>query len=377
MQPALATLRKAFPVANSWIYFNHAACAPLSEPTIKAVKTFLDEACTEGSTRWDAWMEHREQVRRRVSRLMGAKENEVAFTTSTSQGLITVAEGLNLQPKDEILVVQDDFPANHIPWFRQEKRGAQVVVAPRREGTPTLNSILDHLTENTALVAVPWVLYDTGERIDLHQLGKTLCDHPALFCVDAIQGLGAFPLDVHACHIDFLAADSHKWLLGMEGIGVFYCRNQCLGLLDPPLTGWWSMAEPFATYSPEASLRPDARRFEYGALPTMEIFGLDASIQLIDAAGLETIGAGILELTELLAAGLQDQGWTIHSPLESEDLRSGILSASHPSLPAQSVVEELERCGVSVAARGPGVRFSPHGWNSTEEVNEVLKRIPS
>jgi selenocysteine lyase/cysteine desulfurase len=314
--------------------------------------------------------------------LIGARADEIALTTSTSQGLMTVAEGLPLQAGDQIVVVEDDFPSNQIPWWRQQRRGAGIVVVPRRDGRVSVDALMAAVTPRTRVLAVPWVLFDTGFRLDLPALGAALAAHnarrdpPVLLCVDAIQGLGAFPLDVRACGIDFLSADSHKWMLGVEGIGLFFCRRALVETLDAPFVSWWSMARPFDSYRPGAPLQPDARRWEYACLPTMEIFGLDAALGMLLEAGPACMAARILELTAALAAGLAERGWRVHSPMAGDGERSGILSASHPSLPAREVVAALEGRGVSVAARGPGVRFSPHAWNTPGEVEQLLERLP-
>jgi len=450
-----------------WVYFNHAAVSPVSVPVQAAVAEFLADAARQGSTGFQAWLARRERARARAAKLIGAEPAEVAFTTSTSQGLLMVAEGLRLEPGDQIVVVEDDFPANQIPWFRQRRRGVEIVVVPRRDGRVSVSALLGAITPRTRLLAIPWVLYDTGFRIDLAALavglaevnaartpwaGSTLPDRDAgthaaipiepighgsvaaglstgfdivgavggvseapresssppsapsssspvpdeasgradpdrrvLLCVDVIQGLGAFPLDVHTAGIDFLSADSHKWMLGLEGIGVFYCRRELVGVLDSPLISWWSLAEPFARWTPDAPLHADARRFEYACLPTACLYGLDAALGTLLEAGPDRIGTRILELTDRLAAGLVGRGWTLNTPMgrlappSAEVLRgerSGILSASHPSLPAMEVVSLLEQRGVSVTARGPGVRFSPHGWNTADEVDRLLERLP-
>lgn len=376
MPDRLALLRAAFPVASSWIYFNHAAVCPLARPVAEAVRSFLTDALKNGSTGFRQWDEKRAEVRTQAARLLGCAAHEIALTTSTSQGLITVAEGLSFSPGDEILIIQDDFPANQIPWYRQERRGARVVSVPRRNGRVELDDILERLSPATRIVAVPFVLFDTGQRLDLEALGAALSDHPALFCVDAIQGLGAFPLDMGAARIDVLSADSHKWMLGMEGIGLFACRAKWLSEIDSPLTSWLSMEEPFAPYRPGKALRPDARRFEFAALPTMEIFGLGACLELLLDTGIDTLAEAILELTERLCDGLHERNWQVLSPREHPADRSGIVLARPPAGDVDAVVSRLESRGVSVAARAGGVRFSPHGWNTVDEVDRLLELLP-
>lgn len=372
MTDLLAELRTQFPVADSWIYFNHAAVAPHSLRVDRAVRRFLDDALGNGSTGWEHWLQERETARAAAARLLGAHPREVAIVTSTSQGLLTVAEGLQWSPGDEILVIEDDFPANQIPWWRQERHGAVVRVVKRREGRVPVEDVLAALTPRTRLVAVPWVLYDNGFRLDLVELGRALADHPALFCVDAIQGLGAFPLDVREAGIDFLSADSHKWMLGMEGIGVFFVREGVLDQLDSPFVSWLSIEDPFGPWTPGKPLLPDARRFEYAALPTMEIFGLAACLELLLEVGPERMGPRVLELSRQLSDGLAGLGWRVLSPDGPDSERSGIVLAAPPHAEAGAWVAALEAARVSVVPRGAGVRFSPHAWNTAEEVERLL-----
>jgi cysteine desulfurase / selenocysteine lyase len=386
---ALSDLRAAFPVAARWIYFNHAAVAPVALPVEQAVAEFLREGREHGSAGFAGWLARREAARAAAAKLLGAQTSEVAFTTCTSQGLITVAEGLRLRPGDEIVCLQDDFPANRIPWWRQVRRGARIVEVPRdAAGRITPEAVLARVGPLTRLVAVSSVLYDRGFRLDLPALGAALAARNAaaaaegrgacetLLCVDAIQSLGALPLDVEQCRIDFLSADSHKWLLGLEGIGLFYCRASRLEELDGPLVSWWSYAQPFAPWTPAAKLQPDARRFEYSVLPVAELYGFDAALRLLAAAGLPAVERRVLELTDRLGAGLLARGWELLSPRERAAERSGIVTARHPSRPAREVLERLVAAGVQLTERGGGVRFSPHGWNTAEEVDRLLERLP-
>ncbi len=377
MTDPLAGLRAAFPVAESWIYFNHAAVAPLSIPVRRALDEFADDAMRSGSVYFERWLQRREVAREKAARLIGATPAEIAFTTSTSQGLITVAEGLGFGPGDEIIVIQDDVPANHIPWFRQQRRhGARVVVVPRQAGRVPLEAIATHLGPRTRLVAVPSALFDQGFRLDLQGLGELLADHPALLCVDAIQTLGAFPIDVRASRIDFLSADSHKWMLGLEGIGLFYCRRDLVEQLDTPFVSWLSVESPFEPYRTDAPLHADARRFEFASMPQLEVFAIDACLELLLHTGVENMSARILELTDRLADGLADRGWRVATPRSVTAEKSGIVAATPPAHTPEQAVELLTERGVSVAERGGWVRFAPHAWNTTEEVDTLLERLP-
>lgn len=373
MPDPLQTLRSHFPVARQWIYVNHAAVAPLSTPVAEAMQAFVRDAVENGSVNWRTWLQHREQARELAARLLAVVPSEIAFTTNTSQGLINVAEGLEWAPGDEILVVHHDFPANQIPWFRQERHGARVVVVPRdAQGRVPAEAVLERVSERTRVLALPWVLFDNGYRLDLTAIGRGLGDHPAWFVVDAIQGLGAFPLDVHAARIDALSADSHKWMLGLEGIGLFWARAERHAELDGPLVSWTSLEHPFEPYEPDAAVRGDARKHEYATLGAVGVYAMEACLELLLAAGVDAMGARILELTDRLAAGLVAGGWELVSPRGAPAECSGIVTARPPRGDAAQLAEDLAERGVSVASRGGGVRFAPHAWNTSEEIDRLL-----
>lgn len=374
---ALTELRASFPVAANWVYVNHAAVAPLSLDVTRAIARFVRDASTHGALHWEDWLAVRESARGKAARLIGAPPASIAFTTSTSQGLLTVAEGLDWRPGDEVVVAQDDFPANHIPWFRQEKRGVRVRVVPRRAGRVSVDAILAAVGARTRLVALPSALFDNGFRLDLVALGRALAERDVLFCVDAIQTLGAFPLDVEEAHIDFLSADSHKWMLGLEGAGILYVRDERLARLDPPFVSWMSVEDPFGAYAPGKPLREGARRFEYGALPTVAIFGIDACLDMLLRADPAAMGPRILALTDRLAGGLRERGWTLTSPREHPGESSGIVAGRHPSRTPQQVVAHLEHAGIAATHRLGAVRFSPHAWNTEEEIERILAALPA
>lgn len=377
MPDSLAALRSCFPVAESWIYFNHAAVCPLARPVAEAVQAFVSDTLKNGSTGFREWDSRRASARARAAHLIGCQPEEIALTTSTSQGLIAVAEGLHLAPGDEIVVIQHDFPANRIPWSRQVRRGARLVEVPRdSDGRVTAQDVLAAVTSRTRVLAVPWVLFDNGCRIDLEALGQGLGDHPAFLCVDAIQGLGAFPLDVRRCRIDALSADSHKWMLGAEGIGIFYLRSERLDQVDSPLQSWTSLAHPFRRWEEGAPLRNDARRHEFATLPTALVFGLEACLGLLLDTGAEALERGVLQVSDALAEGLASRGWTVASPRARRSECSGIVAALPPSGSSEHVLAALEARAVSVSLRGGAVRFSPHAWNTVDEVGELLERLP-
>jgi selenocysteine lyase/cysteine desulfurase len=192
-----------------------------------------------------------------------------------------------------------------------------------------------------------------------------------LFCVDAIQSLGCFPIDVERCGIDFLSADGHKWLLSVEGCGLFYCARRALDLLTPRVVGWRSVSENRNFDEYHLQLQAGAGRFEEGTTNTAGIFGLGAAIDLLLEVGIEDIGQRVLALTDRLVEGLRGRGASVRSP-RSEGHASGIVSFTLPDQAPDATARRLVSHGVFVVARRGGVRASPHFYNSEEEIDRLL-----
>jgi len=254
--------RAEFPVTGHLIYLNHAGVAPLCRAAAEAMHELADDALLYGSFHYDEWLDAYEGVRKAAAQLLGSEREEIAIVKNTSEGISTVATGLDWQAGDKVVAFQEEFPANYFPWKRLEKRGVRVewlsVADPLER--------IDEAARGARLLAISFVQYLSGHRADLQAIGEICHRRGTIFFVDAIQGLGAFPLDVNACHIDALAADGHKWLLGPEGCGILYIRRELQDRVDPVEFGWTNVAH-YADYaSRDMSLRPDAGRYECGTL---------------------------------------------------------------------------------------------------------------
>ena len=223
------SFRQQMPVAQRWAYFDHAAVAPLPERTRAAVTRWVDLAATEGDTVWPSWSNRVEQCRGLAARLIHAEPAEIALVHSTTEGITLVAEGYPWQPGDNVVTLDNEFPSNQYPWLNLASRGVETRRVPAVDGRVDLDRLADACDARTRIVTVSWVGYASGYRVDLDQVAELAHRKGALLFVDAIQGLGVFPLDVQKTPIDFLAADGHKWLLGPEGAGLFYLRARTPG----------------------------------------------------------------------------------------------------------------------------------------------------
>ncbi len=305
--------------------------------------------------------------------MINASPEEIAFIRSTSHGLSLVAAGLDWRPGDNVISYGREFPANLYPWMSLRRRGVEVrFVELRRDriGTESVEELIDG---RTRLVSLSWVQFTTGLRIDVGAMGRLCRRRGVLFCVDAIQGLGVIPLDVEKEKIDFLAADAHKWLLGPEGIGMFYCRRELCEELQPALIGWKSVRDPFAFESPVFELRSDGQRFEEGSQNVMGIFGLGAAIELLTEVGIEKIEQRVQDLGDLIISQADKRGLEVKSPRERR-ARGGIVTIAGP-FDAGVVRDALRERGIMVNARAGGIRMSPHFYNTEEEIIACFSEI--
>ena len=364
--------RHEFPVTKELIYLNHAAVAPLCRRSAEAMKHLADDACFYGSLHYDKWMLAYEGLRNSAARLINASPGEIAIVKNTSEGIATVALGLDWQAGDRVIAFKEEFPANYYPWLRLEQRGVQL----------TWLSIYDPLEKIAAalpgsrLLAISFVNYLSGHRVDLDAIGKLCQAHNCFFFVDAIQGMGAFPIDVEASHIDALAADGHKWMLGPEGNGVLYVRQKWLDAIEPVEFGWTNPANYNDYSSRDMTLRDDAGRYECGTLNTIGCYGLRASLDLLLEVGVENVQASVLSLADQLAAGIKSKGYELMLERTPES-SSGIVSFRHSVTDHRSIAYELRRQNITTATRQGWVRMSPHFYISPEDIDRVLAALPA
>ncbi len=369
----LAHFRDEFPVFQHAVYLNHAAIAPLPRRSVEATTRYLHDRMTHGGVHIADWLATRDAARTRTAALLGAQTSEIAFTGNTSLGLATVANGMAWREDDAVIVSAPDFPTVHFAWRNLERHGVAVVPLQRREGRllPEDLARLLETTPNVRLVMVASVDFATGAACDLPALGALCRDHGALFCVDAIQTLGAAPLDVRAAHIDFLAAGGHKWLLGPIGFGVLYVAAHRLETLHPATVGWNSVVNG-ESITLDFTLKEDASRYEPGTQDIASLHGFEASLGLLEEAGVWRIREHILALTDAIAAGCRERGLRVVSPWSVEE-RSGIVSVAHPQ--AASVVEGLAKRGVVASLRDGRLRLSPHMGNTVADVDALFAAL--
>jgi cysteine desulfurase / selenocysteine lyase len=372
---AIEHYRREFPVVENYIYLDHAGVAPISLRVRKAIEGFLREISVGGAFRYPLWAKDISGIRARCAELIGAESDEIAFVKSTSHGLSLVASGLDWRGRDNLIFCERDFPSNIYPWLHLEKRGIEARPVPHRQGRIMIDDIEERMDARTRLVAVSSVQFSTGARIDLKGLGSLCRDRNILLCVDAIQGLGVVPMNVREFKIDFLSADAHKWLLGPEGIGIFYCRKGLAQKLDPAIVGWKSVVNEFDFDHPNFQLKDDAGRFEEGSQNVMGIFGLGAAVDLLLEVGINNVQGRVMSLGDVIIGHVEKRGFELMTPKEREE-RGGAISFRGAFDPAV-MRDRLREKNIIVNARGGGLRVSPHFYNTEQEIEQLFQTIDS
>jgi len=370
----ISEIRSLFPVVRECVFLNHAAVSPLSTRAADAIRRHVRDVEQFGNAHSAQWDQMAETARHAAARLINANADEIAFVKNTTEGISFVANGLRWQPGDNVVTTNVEFPANVYPWLNLRDRGVEVRMVPEIDGRIPPQRIEEAIDGKTRVVALSFVEFLSGFRHDLERLGAAAKRHGALFVIDAIQGLGAIRLDVKQCQIDFLSADAHKWLLGPEGIGVFYAAQDSLEKIDVVEAGWMSVVDRSNYLDYNLCFPPNARRFECGTYNAMGIAGLGAAIELLLEVGLASVESRVLQITEGFCLGLERKGAQVFSS-RAENERSGIVTFRHPRRPSKEVWQRLRDANVIAAMRSDMVRVSPHFYNTEDEIERALDAI--
>ncbi|WP_460418504.1 aminotransferase class V-fold PLP-dependent enzyme [Pseudomonas sp. microsymbiont 2] len=364
-----------FELAPGLCYLNHAAIAPWPRRTHDAVARFASDNMRLGASEYPAWLATERRLRERLARLINAPSSgDVALVGSTSQALSLVAFGLDWRPGDQIVISAEEFPSNRVVWQALADQGVEVLEASLAGSDPEA-ALLATCGPRTRLLSVSAVQYATGLRLDLARLGRACRAHGVLFCVDAIQQIGALPFDVQAYPCDFAMADGHKWMLGPEGLGLFYCRSDLRRQLKLHAYGW-HMLDNLGDFD-RRQWQParSARRFECGSPNMLGACALEASLSLLEEVGMVTVAERLAERVRLLHEGLASiPGVRLHSPADPER-RAGIVNFSLDGHANADIYRSLTENGVICALRGPGVRFSPHFHTDDHLIAEALRQV--
>ena len=368
--------RAEFPVTENYIYMNHAGVAPLSCRVRDAMTAFVEDATVHGAVHVEIWAEMAEECRVAAARLLNADAAEIAFMKNTTQGILLAANGIDWCAGDNVVTTAVEFPANVYPWWSlKERYGVETRMVPEREGCIDVADIADAIDARTRAVTISHVEFASGFRNDIQAIGELCRARDIWFVVDAIQSLGAIEVDVKAAHVDILAADGHKWLLAPEGAAIFYCAAEKLERLINTNIGWASVVNPRDFLNYELIQKPDATRFEEGSYNSVGLYGLRAAVALLLDVGIANVEERVLGLTARLMAGLEAKGYRVITP-KADGSRAGIVIFESPRHSPAEMEALLRNERIITAARGSGIRVSPHFYNTASEIDRLLEVLP-
>lgn len=365
-------LREKMMLREGVAYFDNAAVAPLTAAARDAMTRWADDIAGSGDALWPRWRTEVEKTRRHAAHLLNADREEIALTHSTTEGINFVAEGFPWEQGDNVVIPSGEFPTNLYPWMMLESRGVELRVVPMPENEIDVQKLGEACDEKTRLVSCSWVGYAHGYRVNLDDLTEIVHKAGALLLVDAIQGLGMFPLDVKETPIDFLSADSHKWLLGPEGAGIFYLKKEHLDLLRPIGIGWNSVASAGDFTHQCLDLRPTAGRYEGGTYNMVGLAGLGGSLQVFRDLGIPEINRLLKAAVEETSEKLESIGAEIHSSRD-ENHWSGIISFDLPGKDPLTVKEQASRQDVYFNTRNDHIRVSPHAFTTSDDIDKLVR----
>ena len=360
------------PVSREWIYLDHAGVGPITGPARESVLQWADESANDGASNWSKWHQGVQKTRQTAATMVGAHSDEISLVKNTTDGICVIAEGFPWKEGDNIVVPANEFPSNLYPWMNLESRGVETRRIPVDDGRLDLDRMAAACDDRTRIVSASWISYSSGWRSDVAAMVQLAHDNGALFFLDAIQGLGVFPLDVNETGVDFLAADGHKWLLGPEGAGILYVRREHLDLIEATGVGWNSVRQERDFGLIELNLKPTAERYEGGTQNMVGFLGLGASLELLLSLDISAVSKQLLHITDFACEKLTEAGATIACCRDPERA-SGIVSFDMPGVAVDGARKRLIKQGVVLSERGGRLRISPHAYNTEEEMLRLIE----
>ncbi|WP_159706625.1 aminotransferase class V-fold PLP-dependent enzyme [Arthrobacter sp. 18067] len=362
-----SAMKALYPGTGKQIYLDAAAVGIISERVSEAMRRVVDEHQELGIAATGRWRADIGKTRESVARLVGSAPERISFTQNTSTGIALVRNGIQWREGDNVVLPRGEFPSNSYPWLELRQRGVEVRQVDTKDLSDPETELLRHVDQNTRVLAISAVQYSTGYRYKLEKLGSACRSRETLLVVDGTQAVGALEIRCDELGVDALCVSAHKWLLGPFGIGFVSFSDKAMKSLQPSVTGWLSVEDPFA-FTPEPQLANDGRRFESGTENIVGIAALEATISIIHEYGTETIERDVIQKTERLDAVCQANGLR---SLRSTDRStwSGILLVTSDRND-QEIFEYLSGSGVKCSLRKGAIRLSPHYYNSSDDIDE-------
>lgn len=367
-------IRQTFPhIDTGRIYFNHAAIGPLSIPVKEKLQQYLEERSSGSIENFEMLLEASSNAKRRLTMLLNAKKNRIAWTENVSAGLNILAQGLQWNPGDRIIINDVEFPSNVYPFLNLEQYGVEIDIVKSKNGKVDVEDYQKLITPKTKLISISAVQFLSGYRADLKSLGEICKSKNIVFCVDTIQATGVIKIDVEEMNIDFLAGGSHKWLMSLQGLGYIYITSELMERINQKYVGWLSVKDEWNLLDYKLELKENASRFHLGTNSVIGIFALAQSLELFEEYGIENIEKNNLSNTKYFIEKLSEEGFNPVLKGDNENHLAGITTVKLDK--AEEVHKALAEEKMDCAIREGKIRFSPHFYNTKEEIDSVVNKL--
>jgi selenocysteine lyase/cysteine desulfurase len=365
-----AAVRGEFPILQTTTYLNSCSQGALSHRVREAVERWL-AGWDENGAEWGFWVEQNEGFRAALARVLHARSDDVAVTTSVSQGVSGLVSALPLGgERNRIVISEYEFPTVGQIAHAQELRGAEVVhVRPDSDGAIPPERFAEVIDERTALVCCTTLSYRSGHRHDVPAIAEAAHAAGALVLADSYQACGAIDIDVRSFGADAVTGGTVKYLLGTAGLGFMWVRPEVRETLVPTQTGWFADEDIFAMSIADYSPHATARRFDSGTPPVPALFAGAAGVSLVEAAGVPAIEEHVAGLVDRLLAGLDALDANVVTPRERTQ-RGPLVCVR--STDVEALVEALASERIVVSSRQDNLRVALHLYNVEDDVDALL-----
>jgi cysteine desulfurase/selenocysteine lyase len=370
-------IRKLFPAAEKYTYLNSAAVSPMPTMAVEAVLSQLKDVSENGTINYLEWIETKNRARSLVAEMLNVRAEQIAFMRNTSDGFATIANGLRWEKGDNIVSFEREFPANFYPWrYARDRFGVELRLCPERDGRIDLDEFIALIDENTQLVSISAVQFNSGFRADLERISEAARKTDALFAVDIIQGFGAMGFDLPAQGVDIASGASHKWLCAPEGCGMLYLSDKARERIEPTLVGWISVETPWNFEDTEQAFKSTALAWESGTGGSALFYGLEQSLRLLHETGLKNIENYLEDLSDYLCELIAGKNYEIISS-RADGEKSQIVCIKHRNgLTSNEIAKSLEDARIIVSPRGDRLRIAPHFYNNHADIEKLAENLP-
>ncbi|MCH8942357.1 MAG: aminotransferase class V-fold PLP-dependent enzyme [Bacteroidetes bacterium] len=370
----ISNVRDYFPhIKDGVIFFNNASTGPLSIPVIEEMNLYIKENSNSDIDGFRSFLSREKESKIMIAEMINTTTDRIAFVDNTSNGINYLAQGINWEKGDRILLNDLEFPANVYPFLNLKEAGVEVDFVKSKNGIVTADDLIEGIKPGTKLIAVSQVQFLTGYRINLEKLGDECKKRNIILLVDAIQSCGVINPDVKKMNIGFLSAGTQKWMLGLQGLGFIYLSEEVQKNLKQRFVGWKSVVNAWNILDYDLTLREEASRFQNGTISEIGIYAIYASLKLLNEIGFNNIEKTVLDNASYLTDRLLEIGL---KPLLAgcrKENRSGIVACKIDN--AQTLYDELLKENIHIAVREGYIRFSPNFYNNREDINKVIAEL--